>query len=133
LSALGVNFGLGHGHVGQAGSSVVHLVGGVAALAGAVVLGPRLGKFARNGKPVAIPGHSMPILRSAGLASTLDRHSPEPDPRVTVIAVSTMLASAAGAFSAMLFVWLRYGKPEPSILANAGSRVSLPSLLPAPS
>ena len=61
LSQLGVNFGLGHGHVDFAGSSVVHMVGGVAALAGAIVLGPRLGKYDKNGKPVAIPGHHIPM------------------------------------------------------------------------
>ena len=45
LAQLGTNFGLGHGHVDFAGSSVVHMVGGVAALAGAIVLGPRIGKY----------------------------------------------------------------------------------------
>src|SRR5262249_40431318 len=61
LATLGSNFGLGHGHVDFAGSSVVHMVGGVAALAGAAVLGPRLGKFKKNGEPVAIPGHNLPM------------------------------------------------------------------------
>ena len=60
-SPLGANFGLGHGHVDFAGSSVVHMVGGVAALAGAIVLGPRLGKFDKDGKPIAIPGHHIPM------------------------------------------------------------------------
>ena len=49
LSQLGVNFGLGHGHVDFAGSSVVHEVGGVAALAGAMVIGPRIGKYGKDG------------------------------------------------------------------------------------
>ncbi len=49
LSALGRNFGLGHGHVDFAGSSVVHMTGGVTALAGAIVIGPRLGKFRKDG------------------------------------------------------------------------------------
>src|SRR5262245_6471092 len=57
LSQLGKEFGLGHGHVDFAGSSVVHMVGGVAGLAGAIVLGPRIGKFTKSGDPVAIPGH----------------------------------------------------------------------------
>ena len=61
LSELGANFGLGHGHVDFAGSSVVHMVGGVAALAGAMVLGPRIGKYTKDGKPVAIPGHHIPM------------------------------------------------------------------------
>src|SRR2546425_4584284 len=58
LSQLGKNFGLGHGHVDFAGSSVVHMVGGVTALAGARVLGPRLGKYNKDGSANAIPGHN---------------------------------------------------------------------------
>ena len=61
LSQLGANFGLGHGHVDFAGSSVVHMVGGVAALAGAIVIGPRIGKFDKQGNPQAIPGHHIPM------------------------------------------------------------------------
>ena len=61
LATLGANFGLGHGHVDFAGSSVVHMVGGVAALAGAIVLGPRIGKYTKDGEPIAIPGHDIPM------------------------------------------------------------------------
>ena len=57
----GSNFGLGHGHVDFAGSSVVHLVGGVAALAGAIVIGPRIGKYNKDGSSNAIPGHNIPM------------------------------------------------------------------------
>src|SRR6185312_7149610 len=56
LAAMGVNWGLGHGHVDFAGSSVVHMTGGVTALAGAIVLGPRTGKFRRDGTVGPIPG-----------------------------------------------------------------------------
>jgi len=125
LAKLGANFGLGHGHVDHAGSSVVHMVGGMAAFAGAMVVGPRIGKFTRNGKPVAIPGHNIPmaivgtfILAFGWFGFNAGSTLAGIDLRIAVIAVNTMLASAAGAFSAMLFVWLRYGKPEPSILAN---------------
>jgi len=125
LSTLGTNFGLGHGHVDFAGSSVVHMVGGVAALAGAIVLGQRIGKFTKSGKPVAIPGHHIPMAIVGTLilafgwfgfnaGSTLSGS----DFRIAVIATNTMLASAAGALSAMIYVWSRYGKPDPSMMAN---------------
>ena len=125
LSQLGANFGLGHGHVDFAGSSVVHMVGGVAALAGAIVLGPRIGKFTKEGKPMAMPGHHIPmaitgtfILAVGWFGFNAGSTLAGTDLRIAVIATNTMLASAAGAFSAMLYVWLRYGKPDPSMLAN---------------
>src|SRR5437899_874350 len=125
LSQLGKNFGLGHGHVDFAGSSVVHLVGGVAALAGAMVLGARIGKFTKEGKPTAMPGHHIPmaitgtfILAFGWFGFNAGSTLAGTDLRISVIATNTMLASAAGAFSAMLYVWLRYGKPDPSMLAN---------------
>ena len=61
LSQLGVNLGLGHGHVDFAGSSVVHMTGGFAGLAGAIVLGPRIGKFRRDGAIGLLPGHNLPM------------------------------------------------------------------------
>ena len=61
LAALGTNFGLGHGHVDFAGSSVVHLTGGVLAFVGAKMLGARLGKYNKDGSPNAIPGHNIPM------------------------------------------------------------------------
>jgi Amt family ammonium transporter len=125
LAALGANFGLGHGHVDFAGSSVVHMVGGVAALAGAIVLGPRIGKFAKDGTPNAIPGHNIPmamagtfILAFGWFGFNAGSSLSGTDLRISVIAVNTMLASASGAFAAMLYVWARYGKPDPSMLVN---------------
>ena len=125
LAALGGNFGLGHGHVDFAGSSVVHMVGGVAALAGAIVLGPRIGKFTKSGEPVAIPGHHLPmaiagtfILAFGWFGFNAGSTLAGGDLRISVIAVNTMLAGAAGAFTAMLYVWLKFGKPDPSMLAN---------------
>src|SRR5574337_550754 len=61
LSQLGKGFGLGHGTVDFAGSSVVHMTGGVAALVGALVIGPRIGKYNKDGTPNAIPGHHIPM------------------------------------------------------------------------
>ena len=125
LAALGSNFGLGHGHVDFAGSSVVHMVGGVAALAGAIVLGPRIGKFNKDGSANPIPGHSVPmavvgtfILAFGWFGFNAGSTLAGSDFRIAVVATNTMLASAAGAFTAMMYVWLRYGKPDPSMLVN---------------
>jgi ammonium transporter, Amt family len=125
LATLGKEFGLGHGHVDFAGSSVVHMVGGVAALAGAIVLGPRLGKFTKTGEPVAIPGHDLPMALVGTFILAFGWFGFNPgstlaggDLRISVVAVNTMLAGSAGAFTAMLYMWLRYGKPDPSMLAN---------------
>ena len=116
--------GLGHGHVDFAGSSVVHMIGGVAALAGAIVLGPRLGKF-KDGKPMAIPGHHIPmavvgtfILAFGWFGFNAGSSLAGTDLRIGVIATNTMLASAAGAFSSMIYMWMRYGKPDISMMCN---------------
>jgi len=125
LSALGRNFGFGHGHVDFAGSSVVHLTGGVLALVGAQAIGPRLGKFGPNGVVRAIPGHSAPlvVLGTFVLAfgwfgfnagSTLSGM----DGRLAIVAVNTVLSCAAGAFSACLYTWARFAKPDLSMMCN---------------
>ncbi len=125
LSQLGKNFGLGHGTLDFAGSSVVHMTGGVAALAGGKVLGARLGKYRADGKPNAIPGHHIPmailgcfILAFGWFGFNAGSTLAGGDLRIGVIAVNTMLASAAGAFSAMVYMWTRYGKPDLSMIAN---------------
>ncbi len=119
LSTLGVSFGLGHGLVDFAGSSVVHLTGAVAALAGSLVLGPRLGKFRRDGTVAVMPGHNLPmaVLGTLMLAfgwfgfnagSTLSAT----DARVASIAANTLVASAGGACAALGFVWVRGDRPD---------------------
>jgi Amt family ammonium transporter len=125
LSQLGKNFGLGHGHVDFAGSSVVHMVGGVTALAGAMVLGPRIGKYNKDGSANPIPGHNIPmgILGCFILAFGWFGFNPGStlagtDLRIAVIAVNTMLASASGGLAAMFYMWIRFGKPDPSMTAN---------------
>jgi ammonium transporter, Amt family len=125
LAAMGSNWGLGHGHVDFAGSSVVHMTGGVTALAGALVLGPRAGKYRRDGTIGAIPGHNLPmaIIGTLILAfgwfgfnagSTLAGN----DPRLATIAVNTMLASSAGAITALVFVWYALHKPDVAMACN---------------
>jgi Amt family ammonium transporter len=125
LSQLGKNFGLGHGHVDFAGSSVVHMVGGVTALAGAMVLGPRIGKYNKDGSANAIPGHNIPMAALGCFILAFGWFGFNPgstlagtDLRIAVVAVNTMLASASGAIVAMLYMWNVYGKPDPSMMIN---------------
>lgn len=125
LATLGQNFGLGHGHVDFAGSSVVHMVGGIAALAGAIVIGPRIGKYNKDGTSNAIPGHNIPmaIIGTFILAFGWFGFNPGStlagtDLRISVVATNTMLASASGAIFATLFMMLKFKKPDPSMMAN---------------
>jgi ammonium transporter, Amt family len=125
LAQLGSNFGLGHGVVDFAGSGVVHMVGGVSALAGAMILGPRIGKYKKDGTPNAIPGHHIPMGIAGALILAFGWFGFNPgstlagtDLRISVIAVNTMLASAAGAFTSMIYMWVKYGKPDPTMCVN---------------
>ncbi|MHB8895395.1 MAG: ammonium transporter [Candidatus Geothermincolia bacterium] len=125
LAQLGVHAHLGHGFVDFAGSSVVHAVGGLTGLMGILVLGPRFGKFKKDGTPRAIPGHNIPIAIIGTIilvfgwfgfnaASTLNGG----DLRLAVVATNTLLASCFGAVSAMLYMWKKTGFPDPSMSAN---------------
>jgi ammonium transporter, Amt family len=125
LSQLGINFGLGHGHVDFAGSSVVHMTGGVTALAGTLVLGPRIGKFRRNRVIGAMPGHNLPmaivgtlILAFGWFGFNCGSTLAASDSRIALIAVNTMLSSAAGAIAALMAMWLRYKRPDIGITCN---------------
>jgi Amt family ammonium transporter len=125
LSQLGANLGLGHGHVDFAGSSVVHMTGGVIALVGAALIGPRRGKFNGDGTPNPIPGHNIPMALVGTFILCFGWFGFNPgstlagsDLRIGVIATNTMLAGAAGSVAAMLYMWSKYGKPDPSMLAN---------------
>jgi Amt family ammonium transporter len=125
LSQLGKNFGLGHGHVDFAGSSVVHMVGGVCALAGALVLGPRVGKFNKDGSANAIPAHNLPMAVVGTFILAFGWFGFNPgstlagtDLRISVIATNTMLAGAAGALIATLYMWMKFGKPDTSMMCN---------------
>src|SRR5438093_947923 len=125
LSQLGTNLGLGHGHVDFAGSSVVHMTGGMIALVGAALLGPRRGKYNPDGSANAIPGHNIPMALVGTFILCFGWFGFNPgstlagsDLRIGVIATNTMLAGAAGGVTAMLYMWTKYGKPDPSMLAN---------------
>ncbi len=125
LSQLGSNFGLGHGHVDFAGSSVVHMVGGVAALAGAIVIGPRIGKYGKDGTVNTIPGHNIPmaLLGTFILAFGWFGFNPGStlagsDFRIGIVAVNTMLAGAAGSLAALVYMYAKGNKPDPGMLAN---------------
>ncbi len=125
LAMLGSNFGLGHGHVDFAGSSVVHMVGGVAALAGAIVIGPRYGKYGKDGTVNTIPGHNIPmaIIGTFILAFGWFGFNPGStlaggDLRIAVVAVNTMLAGGAGALAALFFMYIKGGKADPGMIAN---------------
>jgi len=125
LSTLGKNFGLGHGVVDFAGSGVVHCMGGMVALAGAIVIGPRIGKFKKDGSSRAFPGHNIPMAIigtiilffcwfSFNAGSTLN----SADYRLAVVATNTMIAGAVGGLVAMFYMWIKFGKPDPSMTAN---------------
>lgn len=125
LATLGTNFGLGHGFVDYAGSSVVHMTGGVTAFVGAKLIGPRIGKYTKDGKSVAIPGHDLPmallgvfILAFGWFGFNAGSSLAGGDFRISVTAVNTMLASASGALISGLYVWKRLGKPDPSMMSN---------------
>ena len=128
LSQLGANFKLGHGYCDFAGSGVVHSVGGLTALAVAMIIGPRIGKYNRDGSPNPIPGHdiTMVLLGCFILAfgwfgfnpgSTLGA-SGNGSLRIGSIAVNTMLAGCTGSFGALLYMWMRFGKPDASMSGN---------------
>ena len=125
LSQLGNNFDLGLGYVDFAGSGVVHAMGGIAALAGARVLGPRIGKFGPDGKPRTIAGHHIPmaalgtfILLFGWFGFNAASTFAATDVRFAVAAVNTGIAAAFGATAGLIWAYMRTGKPDPGICIN---------------
>ena len=126
LAKLGNSLDFGHGYVDFAGSGVVHAMGGVAALAGAIVLGPRIGKYGPDGKPRTIAGHHIPmamlgtfILLFGWFGFNAASTFAASDHRFTIAAVNTAIAAAFGAVTAMFFVMYRGAKkPDPGMMAN---------------
>jgi Amt family ammonium transporter len=128
LAMLGQDHGLGHGAIDFAGSSVVHAVGGLVSLAGVMVLGPRLGKYKKDGTPNTIPAHDIPmaVLGTFILAFGWFGFNPGStlaavgggNLRIAVIATNTMLASAGGSFAALAVIKMKIGKYDAGMAAN---------------
>jgi Amt family ammonium transporter len=125
LSQLGNTMGLGHGYVDFAGSTVVHGIGGFCAMALAVILGPRIGKYGPDGKPRAFPAHNLVyvvtgtfILLFGWMGFNPGSTLAASDLRISVIAVNTNLAAVAGAASAMFLWYYLFGKPDVTMACN---------------
>lgn len=112
-----------------AGSTVVHSVGGWTAMVGALILGPRIGKYSKDGTVNAIPGHNLPMATlgvfilwigwfgfnpgsQLAAAGTVNANA------ISLIFVTTNIAAAGGAFATMMFMWLKYKKPPLSMTLN---------------
>lgn len=112
-----------------AGSTVVHLAGGAMALAGAIVLGPRVGKYSKDGKSRAIPGHNL-VLCALGVfclwmgwfgfnpCSTVAATGYDNAVSMSHVFVTTNMAAATGGIAAMIYTWLVDGKPSLSMVCN---------------
>lgn len=112
-----------------AGSLVVHAVGGFAGLAGAIVLGPRIGRFAKDGSSRAIPGHNLPIAALGVFILLIGWFGFNPGSQLAIvgkgntdavmlIAVNTLLAAGAGGVLAMISTWIMHKKPDLTMAAN---------------
>lgn len=107
-----------------AGSGIVHMTGGIAALMGAFFLGPRIGKYGPDGKARAIPGHSIPFAILGVFILWVGWFGFNPgsellaDEFVSTIAVNTMLAAAAGGLLTTITIWIKSGKPDVAMIGN---------------
>jgi ammonium transporter, Amt family len=130
LQNLGRSLGIGNGAVDFAGSGVVHMIGGSVALAGAIAIGPRIGRFNKDGSANAMPGHNIPmgVLGTIILffgwfgfnpGSSLAFWGPGRELAV-LAAVNTLLAGAAGGVSSMFYMWVLgpTKKPDPGLSVN---------------
>jgi Amt family ammonium transporter len=125
MSQLGATMNLGHGYVDFAGSTVVHAVGGFCAMALAIVLGPRLGKYGPDGKPRAFPAHNIVFVVTGTFILLFGWMGFNPgstlaatDLRIGVIAINTNLAAVAGAATSILLWYFMFGKPDISMGCN---------------
>jgi Amt family ammonium transporter len=125
MAHLGTSLHLGHGAVDFAGSGVVHGTGGWAALALAMILGPRIGKYNADGSANAIPGHNIPYVVIGTLVLIFGWMGFNPgstlgatDLRIGIVAVNTLLAACIGFVMAMITTDIKYGKPDISMSCN---------------
>lgn len=125
LAQGGINWGLGHGAVDFAGSGVVHAMGGAIALAGAMILGPRIGKYDSQGRPRAIPCHNVPMVVVGTFILAFGWFGFNPgstlsgtDLRIAYVVVNTMLAGIMGALGAYVAMAIKGLKPDPTMLCN---------------
>ena len=113
-----------------AGSTCVHMVGGLIACLGAALLGPRIGKYDKNGKARAIPGHNLTAMALGVFilwfcwfgfngGSTVAMSTDDDMELASLVMFNTNLAAAVATVVAMIFTWLRYGKPDVSMTFNA--------------
>jgi Amt family ammonium transporter len=125
LSKLGTSLHLGHGAVDFAGSGVVHATGGWAALALAMLLGPRIGKYRKDGTPRAFPGHNLGYVVIGTLILVFGWMGFNPgstfgatDLRISLVAVNTLLSACAGFVIAAGWTYSKWGKPDISMSCN---------------
>ncbi|HEX5308850.1 MAG TPA: ammonium transporter, partial [Solirubrobacteraceae bacterium] len=117
-----------HGMQDFAGSTVVHYQGALAALAGALILGPRIGKFGHDGRANPIPGHNIPYAVLGTLILWFGWFGFNPGSTLSIdfggfgffayVATTTNIAAAAGAVTGMAVAWIRLGKPDISMMLN---------------
>jgi len=126
LAQIGYRWGLGHGAVDYAGSGVVHLQGGALALVTAWLIGPRIGKYGKDGKVNPVAPHHIPMVQlgtfilafgwfgfnaGSSLAGT--------DGRIGIVAANTMIAGMGATIAGIVYMWTFHGKPDPSMMCNS--------------
>jgi Amt family ammonium transporter len=126
LAQLGYRAHLGHGAVDYAGSGVVHLQGGALALITAILIGPRIGKYGKDGKVNPILAHDIPmvqvgtfILAFGWFGFNAGSSLAGGDGRIGIVATNTMIAGMSATLSGVLYMWKVYGKPDPSMMCNS--------------
>jgi ammonium transporter, Amt family len=126
LAQTGYRLGWGHGVADYAGSGVVHLQGGALALITAYLIGPRIGKYDKDGNIKPVLAHHIPmvmlgtfILAFGWFGFNAGSSLAGQDGRIGIVAVNTMIAGMSATISGVLYMWIRYGKPDPSMMCNS--------------